>query len=340
MQFRIEAPDPSLHDTLTARLNEVPPGRVSALALQLGLVQQTLQPTVRHPLIAVFAGDHGAIAAGASSLPQKLTWQGVERLLAGGSLLNAACREMALALSVIDAGVSHDFPSRPGLVAAKIEHGSANYALEPAMWRSQLERALDYGRAYAHAFAARDGNVLGLTALGVAAEASAALLAHCMCGLDLALLAGAAPDDAPEAVARREALLARALSRTGRIDDPLEALREFAGFEIVMLVGTLLGAAEKRVLTVLDGFVATAALAVARRIAPEVTHYCVHAAQGAREGHRALAGTFGAQPLFAHDLAPQAGLGAALAMPVLHTAAACLQERAGIAPAGRGSGRG
>lgn len=340
MQFRIEAPDPALHDTLAARLLDVPPGRVSALALQLGLVQQSLQPAVRHPLIAVFAGDHGAIAAGASSLPQKLTWQGVERLLAGGSLLNAACREMALALSVIDAGVGHDFSARPGLVAAKIEHGSANYALEPAMWRSQLERALDRGRAFAHDFAARDGNVLGLTSLGVGAEASAALLAHCMCDIDPAVLAGTAPDDAPEAVARREALITRALARTGRIEDPIEALREFAGFEIVMLVGTLLGAAEKRVLTVIDGFVATAALAVAQRIAPQVTYYCVHATEGAREGHRLLSDALGARPLLDHDLAPDAGVGAALAVPVLRTAAACLRQRAGVAPAGQGSGRG
>lgn len=343
MQFRIDPPDASLYDTLTARLGGLPHGRITTLAMQLGLVQQTLQPVVRRPMIAVFAGDHGAIAAGASSLPQKLTWQGVERLLSGAALLNAACREMALALSVIDAGVGHDFGSRHGLVAAKIEHGTANYVLEPAMWRSQLEHALDRGRRLAHEFAAQDGNVLGLGSIGVGAEASAALIAHCMTGIDLDLLAASAPDtdtdtDA-DAQARRRALLARTLSRAGRIDDPLDALKEFGGFELVMMVGTLLGAAEKHVTVILDGFVASAALAAARGIAPEVVHYCVQATRADTEGESLLAETLGPSPLLDRDLAPGEGVGAALCVPLLRTAAACLRARAGEAPAGQGSGR-
>jgi nicotinate-nucleotide--dimethylbenzimidazole phosphoribosyltransferase len=338
MQFRIDPPDASLHDTLTARLGSLPRGRITTLALQLGLVQQTLQPAVRRPMIAVFAGDHGAIAAGASSLPQKLTWQGVERLLGGAALLNAACREMALALSVIDAGVGHDFGSRHGLVAAKIEHGTANYVLEPAMWRSQLEHALDRGRRLAHEFAAQDGNVLGLGSIGVGAEASAALIAHCMTGIDLDLLAASAPDTDADVQTRRRALLARTLSRTGRIDDPLDALKEFGGFELVMMVGTLLGAAEKHVTVILDGFVASAALAAASRIAPEVVHYCVQATRAPAEGESRLAEILGPSPLFERDLAPGEGVGAALCVPLLRTAAACLRARAGEAPAGRGSG--
>lgn len=337
MQFRIDPPDASLHDTLTARLGSLPRGRITALAIQLGLTQRTLQPVIRRPMIAVFAGDHGAIAAGASSLPQKLTWQGVERLLAGGALLNAACREMALALSVIDAGVGHDFGSRRGLVGAKIEHGTANYALEPAMWRSQLERALETGRRLAHEFAAQDGNVLGLGSLGVGAEASAALVAHCMTGIDAELLAACAPD--ADAQARRRALLARALSRTGRVDDPLDALKEFGGFELVMMVGTLLGAAEKRVTVILDGFVATVALTAARRIAPEVMLYCVLATRGTCEGEWLLADALHSAPLLERDLAPGEGLGAALCVPLLRTAAACLREQAGVAPAGQGNSR-
>lgn len=340
MQFRIDSPDASLLEALTARLESLPAGRIRALALQLGLAQQTLQPSVRRPLVAVFAGDHGAIAAGASSLPQKLTWQGVERLLGGGALLNATCRDLALALSMVDAGVGHDFAARPGLLAAKIEHASANYALEPAMWRSQMERALGQGRRIAHEFAAQDGNVLGLGSIGVGAEASAALLAHCMSGLDVEMLSSAAPDDNEAANVRRHALLNRALARTGAIDDPFEAMREFAGFEIVMLVGALLGAAEKRVISVLDGFVAMSALALARRIAPAVTHYCVLAKSGPSRGHAALADWLGMEALIDHDLAPGDGVAAALSVPLLRTAAACLRDRAGVAPAGQGSGLG
>lgn len=340
MQFRIDPPDNALHDTLLGHLDALPAGRMSALALQLGLVQQSLQPVVHKPLIAIFAGDHGAIAAGASSLPQRQTWGAVERLLGGHSVLNAACRDMALALTVVDAGVSHDFTHRPGLAHAKIEHGTANYALEPAMWRSQLERALEYGRGLAHQHAAQDGNVLGLSSIGVGAEASAALLAHCMHGIELDVLAAAAPDRQDDALQRRRALLARSLARRGRIDDPFEALREFGGFETAMLVGAMLGAAEKHLIVIIDGLVTTSAFAVAQRIAPAAAQYCIHATRAEHEGHALLQSALGAQPLLDPDLTPGDGMGLALSIPLLRAAAACLHSRAGIASAGQGSGRG
>lgn len=339
MHFRIEAPDDGLRDALGAQTVRIAgpaaaPGLIEALAIQIGLAQQTLQPAIRQPAMMIFAGDHGAIAAGASALPQKLTWQTVERVLAGQAALNVACRQMALALSVIDAGVGHDFSARPGLIAAKIEHGTANFALDPAMWRSQLDRALAHGRDLAHDLAARGGNAIGFGAIGVGAHASAALLAHCLTPLALDDLAGADAHGGDTARSHRLALLERASARAGRISDPLEALREYGGFEIAMMVGSMLGAAEKRMLVVADGFVVTAAAIVARAMAADFPAYCVVPARSTEPGHEHLIAAFGATPLLAMPVSSGDGIGAALAFPMLRTAAGCLRDTIGRSPAG------
>ena len=42
-------------------------GRIEALAVQLGTLQDTLRPRVEDPVVLVFAGDHGAVASGVSA---------------------------------------------------------------------------------------------------------------------------------------------------------------------------------------------------------------------------------------------------------------------------------
>jgi nicotinate-nucleotide--dimethylbenzimidazole phosphoribosyltransferase len=241
---------------------------------------------------------------------------------------------MALTLSVVDAGVSHDFGARAGLVDAKIEHGTANYGLEPAMWRSQLERALERGRNLAHEYAAQGCNALGFGAIGVGASASATLLAHCLTGQSLDELIDEA--DAP-ASTRRHALLERALARAGRPEDPLEALREFGGFEIVMMTGAMLGAAERRLMIVADGAVAACALLAACRIAAPTRAYAALAGRPGDALHARLTDALGLAPLLDLGVRGGDGVAAALAMPLLRAAAACPGVASGLAPAGRDS---
>ncbi|BAL22955.1 nicotinate-nucleotide--dimethylbenzimidazole phosphoribosyltransferase [Azoarcus sp. KH32C] len=339
MQITISAPNQTLATELQHRIDrKTKPvgalGRLEALALQLGLVQQTLTPEIRQPHIMVFAGDHGAARAGISAYPQDVTWQMVENFLAGGAAINVFSRQMGLGLTVIDAGVNHDFGQRAGLIGAKVGNGTENYLEKPAMSAEQRDAALARGRELAHALAANGCNVVGFGEMGIGNTAAASLLTHCLTGTDLATVTGRGTGLDDAGLARKRELLGQALARGGRPTDPLQALAEYGGFEIAMMAGAMLGAAEKGMVLLIDGFIVTSALLVAHAIAPEILGYCVFAHRSQEPGHTAQLKHFGADPLVSLDLRLGEGTGAALAFPLLQAAANFLNEMASFDSAG------
>ncbi len=341
-RFQIAAPDQALRPALQNKIDrKTKPvgalGQLEVLALQAGLVQQRLEPRLNHPHMLVFAGDHGAAKDGVSAYPQDVTWQMVENFLAGGAAINVFCRANGLTLSVVDAGVAHDFEPRPGLMQAKVAPGTASYLRAPAMTAEQRDLALERGAEMARALVAQGCNVLGFGEMGIGNTASASLLAHALTGLSLeaGVGRGTGLDDA--GLARKRDLLAQAVARAGLpagSADPLEALAEFGGLEIAMMAGAMLAGAEAGMLLLIDGFIVSAAALVAARLHPALTDYCVFCHRSAEPGHRAVLEALGAQPLLDLGLRLGEGTGAALAYPLLQAAVAFLNDMASFESAG------
>jgi nicotinate-nucleotide--dimethylbenzimidazole phosphoribosyltransferase len=339
MHIDILPPDAGLAAELRRRIDgkTKPPGalgRLEALALQVGLIQQRCDPQLQRPHILVFAGDHGAARAGVSAFPQEVTWQMVENFLAGGAAINVFCRQMGLGLAVVDAGVNHDFGQRDGLVDAKVMPGTRNYLETAAMTTAELATALARGRELAHGLAAAGCNVVGFGEMGIGNTASASLITHCLSGADLAAVTGRGTGLDDAGLARKRALLGQALARGGRPHDPLAALAEYGGCEIAMLAGAMLGAAERRMLLLIDGFIVTAALLAAHALAPAILPYCVFAHRSREPGHALQLAHLGAEPLMDLDLRLGEGTGAALAYPLVQAAVNFLNQMASFESAG------
>jgi len=309
-------------------------GRLETLALQIGLIQQTESPKLDRPQILLFAGDHGAVAEGISAYPQEVTWQMVHNFLSGGAAINVFARQAGIAVQVIDAGVNHDFPAQTGLRDCKIAHGTANSVREPAMSAAQCARAIETGAQLVRECAAQGTNVIGFGEMGIGNTASASLLLHRVGGVPLAecIGRGAGLDDA--GLARKRAILERAAARRPGTLAPLEALTEYGGFEIAMMVGAFLAAAEARMVILVDGFIASGALLVASRMHPAVLAYCVFAHVSAEAGHRRMLELLGARPVLDLDMRLGEGTGAAVCYPVLQSAVKFLNEMASFADAG------
>ncbi|HRD87529.1 MAG TPA: nicotinate-nucleotide--dimethylbenzimidazole phosphoribosyltransferase [Accumulibacter sp.] len=339
MNFTIEAitPVPGLQARIDGKTK--PPGslgELERLALQIGMIQQSLTPDLGQPQVLIFAGDHGAALAGVSAYPQEVTWQMVENFLGGGAAINVFARHNGLQLQVVDAGVAHDFGARNGLIDAKIASGTRNYLVQPAMSHAQRDQALARGAAIVQRLADQGCRVIAFGEMGIGNTASAALLTHQLIGTPLTDCVGRGTGLDDAGLARKQALLAQAASRASLPPDTdaLDVLAEFGGFEIAMLSGAMLAAAARRMLLLIDGFIVTAALLVAARHAAAVRDYCVFCHRSAEAGHQAQLRALAAEPLLDLGLRLGEGTGAALAWPLVRAAAAFVNEMASFASAG------
>ena len=340
-RFAIAALDRALAVDLQQKmdLKTKPPGalgRLEELALQLGLVQRSLSPRVTAPHVLVCAGDHGAAKAGVSAFPQEVTWQMVENFLAGGAAINVLSHLAGMQLVVVDAGVAHEFGPRDGLVDMKVgAGGTANYLEGTAMSAAQCAEAMAKGATLARDIAIAGCNVLAFGEMGIGNTASASLITHCLTELPLAACIGRGTGLDDAGLARKQALLEQALAAwPERSADPLAVLARYGGFEIAMMTGAMLAAAQQKMLVLVDGFICGAAALTAARICPDFLDYAVFCHASAEAGHRAQLGALNVSPLITLDLRLGEGTGAALAWPLVRAACAFLNEMASFESAG------
>lgn len=306
-------------------------GALEALALRLGLILGSATPRLDQPQLLVFAGDHGLAAQGVSAYPSDVTWQMVENFLAGGAAVSVLARQHGLALTVVDAGVRHDFAPRPGLALRKIAPGTADASQGPAMTTAQCEAAIAAGREQLRAL---PGNAVLLGEMGIGNSSAAALLLARLCGLAIERCCGRGTGLDDAGLRHKQAVLAVVLERHIDAKDPLAALAAFGGFEIAMMAGAVLQAALERRVIVVDGYIASSAVLVAARLQPAVLQCCVFAHRSQEPGHRHLLQALEAEPLLDLGLRLGEGSGAALAWPLLESACRILAEMASFETAG------
>ena len=336
MTYAIARPDQGIAAALQQRIDtKTKPlgalGRLEALARQIGLIQQTLSPVLREPHMLVFAGDHGAAKAGVSAYPQDVTWQMVENFLAGGAAVSVLARQHGLALSVVDAGVKHEFAPRPGLISRKIGWGTADALQEPAMSLAECVAAIETGAGVVRSL---PGNALLLGEMGIGNTSAAALLMARLTGESIDRCTGRGTGVDGPALVRKTEILRQVLARHADASDALAALAALGGFEIAMMVGAVLQAAQERRVIVVDGFIVSSAVLVASRLAPAVLQRCVFSHQSDESGHRLMLARLEAEPLLALGLRLGEGSGGALAWPLLESACRILAEMASFEAAG------
>jgi len=309
-------------------------GRLESLARQVGLIQQSLTPSLSEPAMLVFAADHGVVAEGVSPYPQEVTAQMVSNFLAGGAAINCFCRLNGIRMQVIDAGVRTELPAHPALRNCKLAAGSANMTERDAMTAEQCDQALAQGAALVDELYVSGTNVIGFGEMGIGNTTSAAALMSALLGLPATRCVGRGTGLDDAGVVHKAEVVTRAVARLPAAASAWEILKAVGGLEIAMMTGAMLQAAARRMAVLVDGFIATSAALVASRLAPDFLGYAIFSHRSDEQPHQLLLEHLNATPLLDLGMRLGEGTGAALAYPLVEAAVAFLNEMASFDSAG------
>lgn len=322
-------------DVLTKPLGSL--GVLEDLAAQMVSICQDDFARPLQKAVYVFAADHGITAEGVSAYPSEVTRQMVLNFLARGAAINVLAKLHHAELNVIDVGVDADFHNIDGLLDHKIRKGTRNMLREPAMSDEELARAIEVGIRLAADAKAKGQNLLAVGEMGIGNTTAASAIASVLTNTPVAQVSGRGTGLNSAAYAHKLEVVEAVVHKyfqAGTAPEPLDVLRCVGGLEIAAMTGFILGAARYGIAIVADGFISTAAAAIASSIETRVRGYLFAGHQSEEPGHRVLLEYMGLRPILSLSMRLGEGTGAVLAMPIIESAMALYNQMATFASAG------
>lgn len=330
-QFTIKKPDETIRPLLIEKIDNLtkPKGSLGILeeiALQIGLIQQTLSPVLRAPQNILFAADHGIVEEGVSKSPKEVTWQQLSHFLHGGAGVTFLCKQHGFKLKLVDAGVDYDVPYDKGIINMKVRKSTRNYLHEAAMTPEEMELCIERGAQVVRDSHAEGCNIVSFGEMGIANTSSSSLWMHLFTGIPLDRCVGAGSGLDDEGIRHKYEVLKQSLDNYRGDRSPEDVIRYFGGYEMVMAVGGMLQAAELGMVILVDGFIMTNCILAASQLYPEVLSYAVYGHQGDEVGHKLVLDALHAKPLLHLGLRLGEGTGAICAYPIVDSAVRMINE--------------
>lgn len=303
-------------------------GKLESTVMKIGLIQNSLSPKLNLPHHILFAGDHGVVEMGVSPDKMEVTKQMVFNFLQGGAAINVFCQQNQIELILVDSGVNYDFGIVEGIIDLKVGMGTKNYYYEPAMCRDELlicfERA---GTVVDKAFE-KGSNIIGFGEMGITNTSSSSLIMSALCGINLKECVGIGAGHTREGVEHKYKILSEVQNKFSDVKDPLEVLRYFGGFEVAMMTGAMLRAAELGMTIMIDGFISTASFIVAHALYPQIIDYAIFCHLSKEGGHRLMLDFLEVDALLDLELRLGEGTAVALAYPLIQNSVDFLNRMA------------
>lgn len=329
--FNIQQPDLSIVPALQKKIDNLtkPKGSLGVLeelALQIGTIQQTLTPSLHHPVNVIYASDHGIADENISKSPKEVTRQVIHNFLNGGAGICFLARQHGFELKIIDGGVDFDFPTIPQLIDKKIRKGTRNFLHEAAMTPEEMDLAIEYGAEIVEQCYQEGCNVISFGEMGIGNTAASSMWMTYLTGIPLIDCVGAGSGLDTKGVEYKYNVLKQAMDNYKGSNHVEEIMRYFGGYEMVMAVGGMLKAAERKMVIIVDGFIMTNCVLAASLLYPEMLPYCLFGHCGDESGHKRVLDALGAKPILHLGLRLGEGSGAVCAYPIIDSAVRMINE--------------
>ena len=277
-------------------------GRLEELVEFLARWQHRQTPRLENPMVTIFAGNHGVADQGVSAFPQEVTAQMVANFTNGGAAISQICGLHEINLRVFELA---------------LELPTGDITREPALDDQMCAATIAYGM---EAVAGKP-DIIGLGEMGIGNTTIAAAIFAALYGGSGADWAGRGTGVDDAGYARKIDAVDRALAlHKDGLDHPLSILARLGGREVAAMLGALIAARHQKVPVVIDGYVATAAAAIAHAVNPEAVDHCLFAHVSAESAHARVLEHMGKTPLLDLGMRLGEGTGAALGVVLVKTA--------------------
>ncbi len=329
--FNILPPDSSIYEALVNKIDNLtkPKGALGVLeqlAIKIGLIQQTLSPTLKHPQNIIFAADHGIVEENVSLSPKEVTWQQLSNFLHGGGGINFLCRQHGFALKIVDAGVDYNLPYEKGIINMKVRKGTRNYLHEAAMTKEEMELCIERGAEIVEQCYNEGSNILSFGEMGIGNTSSSSIWMSYFTRIPLDRCVGAGSGLNNKGIEHKYNILKASMENYKGKRSVTDIIRYFGGLEMVMAVGAMLRAAELKMIILVDGFIMTNCILAASKLYPAVLDYAMFGHCGDEGGHRLVLEALNAHPLLNLGFRLGEGTGAVCAFPIVDSAVRMINE--------------
>jgi len=314
-------------------------GRLEKLSIQIAGIQRKAKPQMTHKAMVTMAADHGVVDEKVGNWPREITAQMVDNFLRGGAGINVLARLAGARIVFVDMGVASDLKPNKQLIVKKVDYGTKNICLGPAMTGEQAVKAIEAGIEIVNGEAKSGLDIIGTGDMGIGNTTASSAVFAALSGKSVEETTGRGTGLSDEQLEHKIDVVKRALAvNKPNPHKPLEVLAKVGGFEIGGLAGVIMGAAAQHVPVVIDGFISGAAALIATSFAPQLKDYIIAAHVSAEAGHAAMLHYLGLKPLLNLEMRLGEGTGAALGIIVAEAAVRTLNEMATFAEAGVSEG--
>lgn len=290
-------------------------GRLEEIAAFMCGWQQTISPRAENAYTLIFAGNHGVVSQGVSAFPADVTKQMVANFTNGGAAINQLCAAI---------------PSCLRIIPLSLDNPTNDFTISSAMSRSECEDAFQIGVESVP----DDADILLIGEMGIGNTTIAAAIACALVGGNAEDFVGAGTGVDDSGIQRKTKAVANAISlHKDNLEDALTMLQHIGGREQAAMSGAVWQARLKRIPVILDGYVATAAVAPLLLNNPNALQHCLAGHLSVERGHKKLLDFIGLSPILNLNMRLGEGSGAQVALAVVRAALATFNNMATFAEA-------
>ena len=310
-------------------------GMLEEIAIQVAGITGNPTPSTQKKAVVVFAADHGVTRQGVSLYPKEVTAQMVLNFVKGGAAISVLSKHCGARLLVVDVGVAADLPEHDGLLIRKVAWGTGDISCEPAMTMRQALDAISVGVEAVKMLVEDGAQIIAIGDMGIGNTTPSSAITAVLTGKQAREVTGRGTGLDDERYMHKVAVVEAALNfHRPDPNDPLDVLSKVGGLEIAALVGAVIACGLMRIPVIVDGFITTAAAAIAFSMQPLLKDYMFAGHISPEPGHRVLLDFIGLRPILSLNMRLGEGTGAVLAMHIIDAACQLLSRMATFDEAG------